>query len=254
MPELVFQAPVAGADRAARLVAALSEEVDRQDAISLICPDRLPETRPDRVYVLCQGAARREPEPAPDQLQRTVLVMLAPPGSDRFERGVELARRVGAAFHVNSFAVESLLASGIPARHLQLGYSPGWDSFERRSRPTELAIVDDSGGYLDWLRTLDAIHAGAVVLHEQALGLAPLVAGRHLFIAAADGLDAMTAALAGDRDRLDEVSQQAYELIREALPLALAAAALVGTARTLVAQPLAGDTRSTPGHSMLSSK
>jgi hypothetical protein len=243
MPELAFLLPDSGSAGVADLVTALSREVGRQDAASLLCAGSPPPGRGDRVYVVFGGADEGDvetPEPA-----RTISVLLAPPGSDRFEEGVELGRRAGAVFHVNSVATERLLELGLPARHLQLGYSVDWGGFDPETAP-ELAIVRDCGGYLDWPRVLDAIHRGAVVLHEQALGLAPLVAGRHLFVAAPEALDTVAAALRSDPARLGRVRSEALDFVRGALPLALAAAALVGAARALVAQPLLG-TDSTPG-------
>lgn len=237
------------------LAAALDREVGLQDAASLLVTGAPPEPREDRVYVLLQGDGEVEidsPEPG-----RTISVVTALPGSERFERGVEPALRSGAAFHVNSIAVERLRELGVPARHLQLGFSRFADRVDPAGDPETLRrgelIVLRSGGYFDWPRALGAIHAGAVVLHEQSLGVAPLVAGKHLFVAAADALDPVAAALLRDPERLLRVRQQAREFAAAALPLALAAAALIGAARTLVAQPLAG-AGSTPGQLTASSK
>ena len=253
MPELAFVVPDTGPDPAADLIAALSEEVGRQDAVSLICTD-FPEPRPDRVYVVLGANEGTGAGSTEAQLSRAIVVLLAPPGSTRFASEAELARRAGAAFHVNSVATERLLEVGVPARHLQLGYSPAWEVSSPAFASTELIAIDDSGGYFDWVRALRAIHGGAVVLHEHALGRAPLVAGRHLFLAAPDALAAISAALLDDRQRLDRVRREALDFAREALPLALAAAALIGTARTLVAQPLPVAVAATPGQPTSRSK
>ena len=268
MPELAFVVPNAGADRAADLTTALSGEVSRQDAASLLCAG-FAEPRADRAYVVLGAAGETDAEPTASQLSRTIVILLAPPGSERFASGAELARRAGAAFHVNSVATERLLEIGVPARHLQLGYSPAWeapnaaaagdltiapvDELELLAR-AQLTTIGDSGGYFDWVRALRAIHSGAVVLHEHSVGSAPLVAGRHLFFAAPAAQDAIAAALLDDQQRLDRVRREALEFVRGALPLALAAAALIGTARTLVAQPLPVAIAPTPGQPTSRSK
>jgi hypothetical protein len=269
MPELAFLLSDGSTAQVVDLASALAEEVDQQDAATLLCSDAPPPPSGDRVYVILCGDGEVEREATCPALSRAIVVLLAPPGSDGFSRGVELARRAGAVFHVNSVATERLLELGLPARHLQLGYSADWGGFEPGATRTvpivgaddldllpraQLAIVHDRRGYLDWLLLLGAIHRGAVVLHEQALGLAPLVAGRHLFVASPEAMDTMAAALLGDPARLDEVRVEALSFVRDALPLALAAAALVGMARTLVAQPLVAAIDSTPGQQASRSK
>ncbi len=234
MPELVFVAPGDGA--AAGLVAALAAEVDRQDAVATVLADP-PPPREDRVYVVFQGA-EDGPTPAPTAPARTIAVLLGSPAGPHFEEGVELARAVGFPFHVNSVARERLLELGVPARHLQLGYAASWDSGEPAADP-ELVVIDNGGGYFDWLRYLEVVHAGGVALHEHSLGQSPLVAGRHLFVASPSALPAVATALGEDRPRLREVRGEARDFLAAALPMALAAAALVGAARALVAQPLA---------------
>jgi hypothetical protein len=269
MPELAFVVPETDVDGAADLARALSGEVGRKDAASLLCAGFPPEPRPDRAYVAFGAGGSAEGEPTAAQLSRTVLVLLAPPGSERFASGAELARRAGAAFHVNSAATERLLEIGVPARHLQLGHTPGCEG-SNRSGARELPIapieqpellargrlttIRDSGGYFEWVRALRAIHLGAVVLHEHSLGMEPLVADRHLFVAEPAALDSVAAALVEDPQRLEEVRREALDFLREALPLAIAAAALIGAARALVAQPLPAAVAPTPGHSTLRSK
>lgn len=251
MPELAFVAPGDGADPAAGLLAALREEVGREDAAARLDPAP-PELRPDRVFVVLAGGEEARALAAP-QLARTVAILLAPPGGAEFEREAEVARRAGAAFHVNAAATERLLELGIPARHLQLGFAAGWGEGGGAAEP-ELAVLRDRGGYLDWPALLAATRDGAVVLHERALGLAPLVAGRHLFVGDPAALGELAAALRRDPERLRRVQAEATEFLRTALPLALAAAALTGAARALVAQPLAAASGSTPGQPLSSAK
>ena len=252
MPELVFVLPTGGADRVADLAAALAAEVGAQDAAAAVVATA-PEPRPDRVCVLLEGAGGEEAALPARDLPRTVAVLTAPPASERFAAAAELAGRAGASFHVNSAAVAPLHALGVPARHLQLGFAASWaDSLPRAGAAPE--VLRDCGGYFDWVRALRAIHRGAAVVHEEALGTAPLIPGRHLLLAAPAELEALAATLAGEPERLRRIGAEALEFLREALPMALAAAALVGTARTLVAQPLPAAAGSIPGQPPARSK
>jgi hypothetical protein len=250
MPELAFVVPETAAGSVVEFATALSHEVGSQDAASLVCAG-FPEPRSDRVYITIDAVEKKGCGPEASRLSRTISILLAPPGSKRFDAGAELARRSGVAFHVNLPATERLLDIGVQARHLQLGYSPVWEEASPAAAPEPLTTIRDSGGYFDWVRSLCAIHRGAVVLHEQSLGLAPLLPGRHLFVAAPSALDAVAGALLEDPQRLDFVRRESLDFLRGALPLALAAAALIGAARALVAQPLGA---ATPGQPVLRSK
>jgi hypothetical protein len=134
-----------------------------------------------------------------------------------------------------------------------LGYAPGWDRFDAEAAP-EITILRDGGGYFDWPAALRAVHGGSVVLHEHSRGLAPLVAGRHLFVGDTAALDMLATALLRDTERLDEVRREAFGFVRDSLPLARGAAALIGAARALVAQPLSVAGDATPGQPSLRSK
>ena len=93
-----------------------------------------------------------------------------------------------------------------------------------------------------------------MVLHERARGLAPLVAGRHLFVADPAALDLLATALLRDPERLSEVRREAIGFLRDSLPLARAAAVLIGAARALVGQPMSVASEATPGQPAFRSK
>ncbi|HEX5711868.1 MAG TPA: hypothetical protein VFX85_00985 [Solirubrobacterales bacterium] len=253
MPELVFVPPPGGADRDADLAAALAAEVGAQDAAALVAT-AAPERRPDRVCVLLGAACEGEGALPAEDLPRTIAVLSAAPESERFAAAAELAGRAGAAFHVNSEAIAPLHALGVPARHLQLGYAESWAETLGPAPSPAPEVLRDRAGYFDWVAALRALHRGAVVVHEEALGVAPLVPDRHLFLAAPDRLEALAANLAGEPERLERVRAAALEFLRAALPMALAAAALIGSARMLVAQPLPAAAGSIPGQPAPSSK
>ena len=88
--------------------------------------------------------------------------------------------------------------------------------------------------YLEWLRVLDAIHAGAVVVTEQSNGLSPLVSGEHLLVAGPESLPYVLEAALRDDDRLRRLRSQAYEQIRSMLPFARSVSVLRAAAVEIV--------------------
>jgi hypothetical protein len=232
MPELAF---LAAGGAAGDLAIALAQEVSRQDAVGVVCDEPLAEGA-DRVHVVVLDSAARCVDALPD-LSRSIVVLLAPPPTDCFVEGMRLARGAGAVFHVNAAAVVDLLDRDLPARHLPLGYVAAWDRFDPGADPG-VTILRSDHGYFDWLGALRPIQSGLVVLHERSRGMAPLVAGRHLFVGDADSLDTLAEILLRDPERLEEVRRQAIAFVRGALPLGRTAAALIGAARGVVGQPL----------------
>lgn len=233
MPELSFLVP--DGLRAADLAIALAEEVDRQDAAGVVCARPLAEAA-DRIHVLLVDSAEEWSGDLPD-LSRSIVVLLASPGADRFPDSFSLARRAGAMFHLNPAAVLDLRDRQFPAGHLPPGYVAAWDRVDPRAG-LDVAVVGSDGGYFDWLSTLRLMHRGSVVLHERSRGMAPLVAGRHLFVGDAGSLDALSEGLLRDPRLLGEVRSQAIDFLREILPLGRPAAALIGAARGVVGRPL----------------
>lgn len=92
--------------------------------------------------------------------------------------------------------------------------------------------------YFEWLRALDAIHGGAVLLSEYSDGQNPLIAGQHLFVGSANALGLMADSLLDDAASLDRIRREAHSFIRSSVPFAASVAMLAGAARKLVAQPL----------------
>jgi hypothetical protein len=233
MPELAFALDSGAAPALVDLAEALVAEISAQDAIASVV-DVLPEARPDRVLVVFDELPRPETGAILAEPARAITVVTAPPGTECFEAAAALAIRSGASFHINSAAVPMLHRAGVPARHLQLGHSTHWP--HRYCGREGLSVVTGAG-YFDWVEALAAIHRDEVVLHERCLGMAPLVPGRDLFAAAPESLTLMAEILRERPERLAAVRESASAFVEGALPLALAAAALVGSARAVVAQP-----------------
>jgi hypothetical protein len=232
MPELAFL-DVGGAS--GELATALAEEVNRQDAVGVVCDEPLAEAA-DRVHVVFLDSADSPFDTVPE-LSRSIVVLLEPPSTDHFLESVALARWAGAAFHVNAAAVIDLQAGDLQARHLPLGYVGDWDRFDPEAEP-DLTIVGADHGYFDWFGALRPMHSGSVVLHERSRGMAPLVAGRHLFVGDGGSLDTLADALRRDPERLDRIRHQAIDYLCGSMPLGRAAGVLIGAARGVVGRPL----------------
>ncbi|MFL6142726.1 MAG: hypothetical protein ACJ72N_12775 [Labedaea sp.] len=79
---------------------------------------------------------------------------------------------------------------------------------------------------LEWVRVLEAMCNGCVVVSEPSLEVEPLVPGEHLVVARPESLGAVTAALCAEPGRERDLRAAAYELAR--------GLDLVGSARMLV--------------------
>lgn len=73
--------------------------------------------------------------------------------------------------------------------------------------------------YLEWQRVLGAMANGCVVLTEHSLGCDPLVAGEHFVSTTAENIPTVLRGLLDDEDLLARVRRQAYEALRDRLPL-----------------------------------
>jgi Glycosyl transferase family 2 len=289
------------------LVAALQEELERQNIPSSLSTEGFPEPRHDRVYVVVPPheyvALEGKDALPPDQLLgRTIFVCAEQPGTGHFDADVELARRAGATFDINRWSVELLRRAGVAARHLQLGYTPRWDHFDPdRERDIDVAFLGchsprrlhhlnsyarvlsrwnchvqlsdnsrpNTGNspsfladqkwdllarskvlinlhqgdepYFEWLRAIDALHCGAVVVTEHSTDPAPFEPGRHLYVGHPESLALIADGLLRDESRLDRMRRDGHDQLRSGLPLAASAAELAGVARALVARPLPKD-------------
>lgn len=100
---------------------------------------------------------------------------------------------------------------------------------------------------LDWDAAIDAIHAGAVVVSEQASGIAPLEAGEHLLVSSLDSLGFIVDRLVRDDTRLAELRDRAYERLHGWIPYALPVSTLRAAIVELVGEPVPGPSSSSRG-------
>jgi hypothetical protein len=104
------------------------------------------EPAPGRAYVLLPPGEFLEvegPGAWPDRrtLARTIFVTAEQPGGQHFERNLPLASAPAAWFDFNRLAVREYRRAGIPAQHLQLGYTPVWDRFGTADRDVDLTFL-----------------------------------------------------------------------------------------------------------------
>jgi hypothetical protein len=124
-----------------------------------------------------------------------------------------------------------------PNRATGPGFLAGADKRARLRRARVLLSVHgDDLPYFEWLRAMDALHSGAVLVTESSSDTDPLVAGNHLLASRLPALpDVVVAALADDL-RLRKVREAGLSWLR-ARPLAALARPLAEAASTIASRP-----------------
>jgi hypothetical protein len=100
-----------------------------------------------------------------------------------------------------------------------------------------LNVHGDEEPYFEWLRVLEAIHCGSVVVSEWSTDYSPLVPGEHFLSARPESLHAVADDLLADEPRRRAMRAAAYDLIRERLPMSAAAQRLADAAEQLARKP-----------------
>ncbi len=266
--------------------------------------DEFPPLDDDGVYVVIphEFDAWGNPDAFPDlsQRARTIALCTENAGTDWFEATRRLVPRFAAAVSINRASAAELRRLGHDCSHLQLGYTPLWDTWqgdpnvereidvlylgaadprrdpllgslqaqlrgrecqllvpplEPRVRPRPdylegaekyerlrtsrvlLNLHRTTSGALEWMRFLEAICNGCVVVSEPCLDAEPLVAGEHFVAADVDGIAPAIERLLDDAAELARVRGQAYEFVGAQLPMSGAAAQLVDLAAQLPRRP-----------------
>ena len=309
MPELAFVVASGGNWFFDEMVAAIRLELDRQGVQSSI-HELFPPPRDDQVYVFVAPHEYvllfgHRALPPGEILSRTIVLSTEQPGSFFFGLGVEISQCSAATFDINSYAVESLMASGVAARRFQFGHTPEWDRFDpERERDIDVLFLGNGSPrrlrhlasygklltgwnsylrlsdnvrpnseesasfltegkwdlmarskvvinlhasrrpYFEWLRAVQAMLCGAVVVSEHSVGIDPLEVGEHLLVGAPESLGLITDALLRDDSHRERIRDRAYGFLRDTLPLARSVAELAGAARSIVASPRVGPVKS----------
>jgi GT2 family glycosyltransferase len=88
--------------------------------------------------------------------------------------------------------------------------------------------------HFEWPLTLAAIANGCVVISEHSLDAAPLQSGVHYLSGRAEELGQLTSELLEDEQRLRDMRERAYDLVRDEFPLARSVERLLDLARKLL--------------------
>src|SRR5581483_8692786 len=94
--------------------------------------------------------------------------------------------------------------------------------------------------FFEWLRVLEAIANGCVVVSEHSLDTAPLVPGEHFVSGRPEHLAQPAAALVRDEPELRRLRHAAYECIRRERPMSAAAERLLALAERVASRTAAG--------------
>jgi GT2 family glycosyltransferase len=118
----------------------------------------------------------------------------------------------------------------------------GTDKYHRlRSARTLLNLHRTTSSALEWMRFLEAICNGCVVVSEPCLDCDPLVPGEHFIAASVDSIGHAIDVLLDSPDRLRLLRERAYDFVRTELPMEPAGERLAELAAELPREPLAGD-------------
>jgi hypothetical protein len=302
----------------AEILDAVAAAVRELGVATSFAVDELPAREGDVAYVAIPHELfpflPPERQPEPELLARTVSLCVEHPGTVWFEISADWARQTGAALDINRSSVAELRRRGIPAEHVQLGYSSVWDRWggdRAAPRPTDVVYLGSTDarrdaflasyaatlyprrchlaippiapktgpapGYhlgseklellaqskvllnlhrgdsrsLEWVRVLEAMANGCVVVSEHSLDAEPLEPGVHFVSAEPENLAELADHLLERPGLLDRLRAEAYRFLREELTMRDLAERVVATAEAVArsAPPLAGPAR--PGRGPL---
>ena len=103
-----------------------------------------------------------------------------------------------------------------------------------------------SNAYFEWVRFLEAAANGCVVLTEHSTGFAPLVPGQHFASVAYENLPVALSTLLDDSERRDALRREAYDFLREELPVSKTTAVLAEAVADAARRPLGDRPRHDP--------
>jgi hypothetical protein len=114
----------------------------------------------------------------------------------------------------------------------------GAEKYDRLgSAKTLLNLHRTQSAALEWMRFLEAICNGCVVVSEPCLDNQPLLAGEHFVSASADSVASSLDCLLEDPDRLQLMRERAYDFVLEELPMRRAGERLAALAAELPRRP-----------------
>lgn len=138
--------------------------------------------------------------------------------------------------------IDFRLTERIASNHSAVaGYVSGPDKYELLAQAKILLDVhSDHGHAFSWLRALDALCNGCVVVSEESVGVGPLVPGTHFVTGGAASLPILIDVLLRDTEQLDRIRHAAYRFVRDELPLQRSIRAIIDAAAQLPGRPPLG--------------
>ncbi len=120
------------------------------------------------------------------------------------------------------------------------GFLSGADKWDLLNRSKVLINVHQGETpYFEWLRIVQAMANGVVVVSEHSTDSAPLVPGRHFLSGGVESLGVLAQHLLDDVARWENLHTEAYRFVREALPLRRSITEILDSAAVLArAEPL----------------
>jgi len=106
-----------------------------------------------------------------------------------------------------------------------------------RSAKILLNLHRQESAYFEWVRVLEAISNGCVLVSERSPDSEPLVPGEHFVSGTLENLALLADHLLGDDERLTAMRLAAYDHVREELPMRPAAERLIAIAEGLARSP-----------------
>ncbi len=121
-----------------------------------------------------------------------------------------------------------------PMTTARVDFLPGKAKFEHLARSRFLLNLHrEQKQTLEWVRTLEAMTNGCVVISETSADIEPLVPGEHLVLARPEALGAVAAALAAQPERERHLRAAAYDFVKS-LDMGPSARMLIEKASSLV--------------------
>ncbi len=144
---------------------------------------------------------------------------------------------------LSRYRTELLISDNSRPNHMSsASYRADNDKWELLGRSKILINVhQEENPYFEWLRVVQAISCGAVVVSEHSVDFAPLVPGRHLLMGHAGSLHLLASVLLEDGHRRWRMQTDAYDTVRRDLTLAASVARLASVAGALAAGKPARD-------------
>jgi hypothetical protein len=137
----------------------------------------------------------------------------------------------GYARDLDALAVRLLTPPHEPMGPARPDFLPGAAKFDHLADSRLLLNLHrERSTALEWVRVLEAMCNGCVVVTESSTDVDPLVPGEHLVVARPESLGAVAAALLDDPDRTRALRMAAYEFVRDQLDMRRSATALIETA------------------------